>query len=80
MTVASLLSALGAGALVLRHLRGAMSALPPKADMRAAQSPMSHYGPIADIEGLGGVSNECRGARQNNLDFGELTRLRIDFD
>jgi hypothetical protein len=42
-----------------------MSALPPKADIQAI-SPR--------------ISDEHGSARQNNLDFGELARLRIDLD
>jgi hypothetical protein len=46
-------------------LQQAMSALPPNADIQAI-SPR--------------ISDEHGSARQNNLDFGELARLRIDLD
>jgi hypothetical protein len=37
--------------------------------------------PIADMKGLRErLSDECRGARQDNPDLSELTRLRIDLD
>src|SRR5262245_27689391 len=43
------------------------------------------FGPIADIPGFPGTavsrtSNELGSAGQNNPDFGELARLRIDFN
>src|SRR5262245_20841386 len=55
---------------------GLMSALPLKADMCSAPAHVC-FGPIADIED---ISDELRGAWQNNPDFGELARLCIDFD
>jgi hypothetical protein len=53
-----------------------MSALHPKADMCGAKADV-RYGPKADI---GLTSDECSDARQDNPDFGELARLRIDLD
>ena len=54
----------------------AMSALPPKADMCSALGHVC-FGPKADI---GPISDERNRSRQNHPDFGELARLRIDFD
>ena len=57
-----------------------MSALPPQADMCSAQVHV-RFVPIADMKGLRErFSDECRSARQDNPDLGELTRLRIDLD
>ena len=53
-----------------------MSALPLKADMCGATRDV-RFGPKADI---GLTSDECSDARQDNPDFGELARLRIDLD
>ena len=56
-----------------------MSALPPKADMCGANSNV-RFVPIADMQAAGTFSDECRSARQDNPDLGELTRLCIDLD
>ena len=60
-----------------------MSALPPKADMCSAARDV-RFGPKADIGPTCNEpsprSDEHSGARQNNPDLGELTRLCIDFD
>jgi hypothetical protein len=53
-----------------------MSALPPKADMCGALVHV-RFGPKADI---GLTSDEYSDARQDNRDFGELARLRVDLD
>src|SRR4249920_2930552 len=57
-----------------------MSALLPITDIQA--SPMNvRFVPIADMRGLRErFSDECRSAREDNPDFSELTRLRIDLD
>jgi|RhiMetdeSRZDD1v2_1073273.scaffolds.fasta_scaffold4341807_2 hypothetical protein len=61
-----------------------MSALAPKADMCAATRDVC-FGPKADIRVCGDtfllrISDEHGSAWQNDRDFGELTRLRIDLD
>ena len=56
-----------------------MSALPPKADMCSALADVC-FGPKADIGTIMSVQGERGSARQNDPDFGELARLRIDLD
>jgi hypothetical protein len=55
-----------------------MSALPPKADMCGATTDV-RYGPEADIE-RGYDRSGSSAATRGNSNFGEFTRLRIDFD
>src|SRR4029453_16854298 len=57
-------------------LQNVMSALPPKADICGAAWHVC-FGPIAD---MGPALDEHSDARQDNPDFGELARLRIDLD
>jgi hypothetical protein len=60
-----------------------MSALAPKADICAALAYVC-FGPIADIERLvcmpPWTSDKSSRARQDNPDFGEFARLRVDLD
>ena len=61
-----------------RHVN-AMSALPPKADIRAATRDV-RFGPIADIrasEDRNSPANSASRARQSSPDFGELIRPAI---
>ena len=59
-----------------------MSALPPKADVCSALGYV-RFGPLADIRSpnkRAQNSGQNSRAREDDPDFGELSRLRIDFD
>jgi len=57
-------------------VQNAMSALPPKATSNATCEMSAKSHKLTS----GQTSDEHSSARQNYSDFGELARLRIDFD